>query len=496
LEVNQLHVELASNNTAATFTLPSKASLGNLTAPLPAVVHSHNISGEPHITKGYATSDLRWVVSAFGLPDLGIATTSMMTIYGRVRTGGLLWAIGIDHNMSDFAEILLQGTVPFSFGTHDPNKVVEPGAHTSLYDMHHGKFVTTSQRGFPIYKGENELWPAGETPHSLINDAYREAISLCSDRYSCINEPAVQIIDDHVISAFRVQQPIFDLDLMIVSSAPRKYFFAEADRSLAVSIGVSVAACMLVIAGCIGLLMCIRPALHHLQVNMLLASDLQNDLVKHTDSVLTEIAELSAVFDEMNQRLLIARSFVPEAVLLGQESEMQDEGSVTESHGVASRSSHHAPSSHSSASGMNATETSANTATSSERIGRLFVMSEKRVAVLSLNLMGFGALLSKDASKTRQQRINDLTARLLTAVVSAAQAEKGVMDSFHGDHFVLTFTASRPVVSALAAAVRTAAVVQEASAATPTSEAPWALPPGQLLAVPMSVHSGSTATEG
>ena len=65
----------------------------------------------------------------------------------------------------------------------------------------------------------------------------------------------------------------------------------------------------------------IRPTLRRLQENMLLASELRNHLVVHTPSRLTELAELSAVFDDMNQRLTIARSFVPEAILLGQESE-------------------------------------------------------------------------------------------------------------------------------------------------------------------------------
>ena len=182
--------------------------------------------------------------------------------------------------------------------------------------------------------------------------------------------------------------------------------------------------------------------------------------------MLTEIAELSSVFDEMNQRLLIARSFVPEAVLLGQESDEghEDEGSVT-TYSVG-RSTKNARSNHSSMTGRNAetTATSADTPTSvisSERIARLFVMNEKRVAVLSLNLVGFSGLLSSDSSGSpRPQRINDITARLLTIVVAAAQAEKGVLDSFHGDHFMLTFNASRPVASALAAAVRTSADVQ------------------------------------
>ena len=469
MEINQHEIAFSANNSVATFHIASKADLINLTAPLPTTYHLENVSGTKHITNGYATPDMRWVVSAFGLPDLGIATTSMMTIYGRVRNTSTAWAVGIDHNMSGFEELLLQGTAPFTFGTHDPNKVVRAGAHTSLYDMHESTFVTTSVRSIPLYKSDTELWPAGQTPHDQINQAYRDALSLCEHNDSCIDEPSVEIIEKHVISALRIRRPTLNLDLLIVSSAPRDYFFSEADMSLHVSIGVSVAACVLVVCGCIALMCCMRPALHRLQDNMLLASDLQNELVVHTDSILTEISDLSAVFDEMNKRLLVARSFVPEAVLLGQDTEeTQDEGSATSySVGRSTANNHGRPLSQQSSTArgdVTVTDTSVDTPVSnlsSERMARLFVMNEKRVAVLSLNLVGFAPLVASEPGVPRAQRINDLTMRLLTIVVTAAQREKGVMDSFHTDHFILTFNASRPVGDALAAAVRTAAAIQD-----------------------------------
>eukprot|EP00658_Telonema_sp_P-2_P009975 TRINITY_DN13727_c0_g1_i1.p2 TRINITY_DN13727_c0_g1~~TRINITY_DN13727_c0_g1_i1.p2 ORF type:complete len:181 (-),score=32.33 TRINITY_DN13727_c0_g1_i1:73-615(-) len=73
-------------------------------------------------------------------------------------------------------------------------------------------------------------------------------------------------------------------------------------------------------------------------------------------------------------------------------------------------------------------------------------------------MVGFSGLVGgSDPS-----RVNDVSSKLLTIVVQAAQHERGVMDSFHGDHFLLTFNASRPVASSLAAAIRTAnAVVDE-----------------------------------
>ena len=89
-------------------------------------------------------------------------------------------------------------------------------------------------------------------------------------------------------------------------------------------------------------------------------------------------------------------------------------------------------------------------------MAKLFNIAEKRVAVLSLNLLGFHALCAPDRQATRAQRINEISTALLTMAVACAHSERGVMDSFHGDHFVLTFNASRAVAGPLAAAVRTA----------------------------------------
>ena len=56
----------------------------------------------------------------------------------------------------------------------------------------------------------------------------------------------------------------------------------------------------------------------------------------------------------------------------------------------------------------------------------------------------------------RAQKIDELTSALLSLVIACSRAERGVMDSFHGDHFTITFNASQAVAGPLVAAVRTA----------------------------------------
>ena len=480
-----------TNNTWVQIDLPSKSDIANFTS-LPESVSDVNISGTPYIQVAYDTPDKRWVIAAFSIPSAGVATSTLMTIYAKVKhSGSERWAVGIDHNMASFRELMLQATPPFSLGVTNPDKVVVDGSHTSLYDLHGGAFVTSSLRGVTLFKSDTELWPAGQTPSEDLNSAYRTAISVCQTTDCLV--PVVHRDGKRLINILRYTDASTSLDMLLVGSVPRSYFFQEADTSLYISIAVAVCCCALVVAGCVALMMCIRPTLQRLQENMILASELQNDRVEHTDSFLSDIAELSSVFDDMNQRLLIARSFVPEAVLLGQRGDsleddadgVEDEGtlqlqrsSVVSSATESARGSIHTAKSTGSrvktrgaaASGIqrhvgddthtNNASTPSGSALSSERIGRLFVMAEKRVSILALNLTGFNGLVFGNGHNSRPQRIFDVSTQLITIVVRQAQKERGVMDSFHGDHFILTFNASRAVAGSLGAAVRTAGNIE------------------------------------
>ena len=460
-----------ANNSWVQIDITSKDNLTKINT-MPITTMEVNLAGAPFINDAYNTVNKRWIAAAFSIPQAGVATSTLMTIYAKIRgfPGGS-WALGIDHNMAEFRELMAQATPPFSLGIIDANKVVVEGSHTSLYDLHGNSFITSSLQGVNLFKSDSELWPAGGTPSADLNQVYTKAIEVC--KTSDCNSPVIHRDGSRLISILRVRDASTDLDLLMVSSVPRSYFFGSADTSMYVSITVSAVCCVLMIVGCVGLLMCIRPALSKLQDNMLLASELQNDRVEHTDSVLTDIAELSSVFDEMNKRLLVARSFVPEAVLLGQQDNTQDdddEGSVairgrTGSKRTIGSQLSNSMLARSSIVRSGTIQTSQDTPTSvmsSEKLARLFVMGEKRVTVLALNLLGFNNLLTIDKHIPRAQRIHEISAQLLTIVVAAAQEERGVMDSFHGDHFILTFNASRAVAGALGAAVRTAGAISVA----------------------------------
>ena len=214
-----------------------------------------------------------------------------------------------------------------------------------------------------------------------------------------------------------------------------------------------------------GVLIFIRGPLAALKTNMIRAAALHNDEVEQTLSPIAEISDLSKVFDGMNQQLLIARSFVPEAVLIGKtegshDAEDDDEGSFE----IKSTTQHSRQPSSAAPRGHKhefdfatiTEETSQQSKTSSNGMAKLFNVIEKRVGVLSLNIVGFHALCTPDRVASRANKTNSISTTLLTLAVACSHRERGVMDSFHGDHFILTFNASRSVTGPLAAAVRAA----------------------------------------
>jgi class 3 adenylate cyclase len=370
------------------------------------------------------------------------------------------WAVGIDHNMKTLQVTLRQATPPVQLSLTATNESVSTitmvsGAHTSIYNMHEGVLMSSTHPDMPIVQSNGKMFSAGQTPVHEINRAYNAAIDLCGTS-DCTNAEVV-IQKESVQTVLRYNNPTSRLHLLLVTSVPRSYYFDDADRTFAIMLGLSVGSFVLVASGCLALLVLLHRPLSSLKRNMIEAAELHNDRVEHTSTYLRDIAQLSTVFDGMNQQLLIARSFVPEAVLLGKtedsQEDVEDEGSVSGDVHTKSAHSRNFANEPSSAT-LDGTNASSNN--SSNGMAKLFNVAEKRVGVLSLNLLGFHGLCAPERNVSRAQKINELSTDLLELAVACAHGERGVMDSFHGDHFTLTFNASRAVSGPLAAAVRTA----------------------------------------
>ena len=376
------------------------------------------------------------------------------------------WGLGIDHNMKDLRQTLSQATPPISVSAEGSNASAEslyvtPGAHTTLYDMANLMIMSSTREDSPAVQLTGKLYRAGSSPVKDINDAYQTALSKCAEE-DC-TKVTITLGKDTVHTAYAIKRPEYNLDLLVVQVVPRAYFFASTDRTFAITLGLSIGSCVFVVVGCVFLLILIQRPLASLMTNMMEAAELHNDRVEHTATYLRDISQLSFVFDSMNQQLLIARSFVPEAVLLGKSVDSDDDDGKDEE-GSFTGADNSMNTVHTTNTGMkdhtmaqstiNLTNNSSDS--SNGGMGKLFNIAEKRAGVLSLNLVGFHALCAPEKNASRVYKINELSTALLSLAVSCAHGERGVMDSFHGDHFVLTFNASRAVAGPLAAAVRTA----------------------------------------
>ena len=382
-----------------------------------------------------------------------------------------IWAVGIDHNMVDLKSTLLQATPPITVGqSTTPSQV--SGAHTTMYDLNEGLVMASTHPDVPVASTYGLLYNSGASPSADVNNAYQAALDKCGAT-GC-TDAIVTIGKSHVHTAYRIHIPDASLHLMMVSSVPRHFFFASADNAFAVSLGLSASCCIVIIAGCIALLVMIHRPLSSLKDNMMLAAELHNDKVEYTHSYLRDIAAVSAVFDGMNKQLLIARSFVPEAVLLGRTNDAfdeEEEGSFIDDKS-ASKSLVHMGSGANNKSKNLEDSTSSHLSIFSSSQLQVSSTVEKRIGVLSLNLVGFHTLCTPDRN-TRPGKVLELSNALLTLAVKCAHEERGVMDSFHGDHFILTFNASRPVAGPLSAAVRAAnAFIEEVQSRAQFADSP------------------------
>ena len=455
------------NNSQYSAPFANSTYFASLASAVPMTFRVADITSLALIRGPATTPTSRWISDSINIAAAGLTEPTNKYSYilhvNDPSNSSNVWAIGIDHTTATLKSTLLQATPPITVALPNVAPSQTAGAHTTLYDLNENLIMASTHPQVPIAREYGVLFQSGQSPAAEVNAAYADAVSRC-EATGCANA-VVTVGKSDVQTVYKINIPESKLHLLMVSSVPRAFFFASADRTFATTLGLSIGCCILVIGGCVALLVMIRRPLSKLKDNMLLAAQLHNDRVEHTSTHLAEIGALSAVFDQMNQQLLIARSFVPEAVLLGQTEDshnVDDEGSVTDVTDEKSTSwKRQQPSSQGMGRGdglgaSDSIDVTNASKTSSTGMTKLFTVTEKRVGVLSLNLVGFHALCAPERTITRAHKVNVISTSLLTAAVACSHAERGVMDSFHGDHFTITFNASRVVAGPLAAAVRAA----------------------------------------
>ena len=366
------------------------------------------------------------------------------------------------------------------------------GAHTSLYDLGTGTLLATSLDGVSPMVND-VMYVAGRGSSPALDRAFAV---VNPQKGTPPGDTSVRIIDDdgRIISAIHISTAS-NLDFLIIQSTPADYYFSSVTLLRTLMIALGVCSAVLIVIVCVVVVITIRRGLTGIQEGMVLAAQLKNDRVRPVSSLMTELNELAIVFGQMNAKLGAARAYMPQSMLLdtdtGEDTVMEEDdedgagdGNTTSHRSGTSRNSNqHYPykdkdfagspqkrgnnnivnnsqleSGYYSSSHEQSRHDPSNPTTVNTRERQLAAvantMTSKRVTVLVVNTRGFhsggraatmmGAAAGGVGIGAADGAEVALLSSELTAVVQSLCAQqRGVIDSFHGDRYVISFNAAR-----------------------------------------------------
>eukprot|EP00744_Colponema_vietnamica_P009087 GILI01012939.1.p1 GENE.GILI01012939.1~~GILI01012939.1.p1 ORF type:complete len:751 (+),score=135.31 GILI01012939.1:299-2254(+) len=347
----------------------------------------------------------------------------------------------------------------------------DPDAHASLYDVLSGTLLCTSMPGFPQFDPNNQMWPAGNTPSSSLNDAF----IAVDARTLTVGAPRILFQKKAVVSGTLVTTE-FGIQFAIVRSTPRTFYFGTIDSVRNMMIIIGVLAVFLTVGTAMSIAVSIQSGVRKVKDNMEVAAALKNERVVPSYSLISEINHLCIAFDRMNDKLIVARAYLPQHLLVSTDDSAEDDegrgGHVEDTTSATalnrSRNSESvksiatsqvsptlgpvpAPTALLTFDGVNFVEADSSIPTNleskdtrKEAVSRVPPsgsngLSTKRVTILSVNARGFHTDINVFAPNTAIEPTMDLT----DTISQICNRERGVIDSFHGDHFVLSFNAAR-----------------------------------------------------
>ena len=396
------------------------------------------------------------LINTFSTPKWGGSTVLDDTVNNRVRFVALL-AYPLEFNTTANASSL---SLAYSIDVHylidlTASALLTPNTQALLVDRQTDGILAGINTGASLYYNATIAWYLDTYPNRDVVAKFREADASCRFESNC-NKSAVDS-GGNIISLLHMTTTYnFRMDLLQVT--PRDYFFAAGRRAVVTGVVIGVAAAVLVLVSCIVIWFAIQRPIRRLRESMELAAVMRNDEVSDTSSVLSELDLLSQSFQQMNGKLLQARAFMPQALLFmtdesaeaPNEVESDDEGAAPDK---LENSTHEEAATPrlvfsdrdvmsergTTRSGTYKSEGTRNSG-GIKNIGSC-TLALKKVGVLIVNARGTHRLLTLGASKLEKEQV-----RLVELVERCSKAEKGVVDAFQGDHFVITFNAARAVV--------------------------------------------------
>ena len=238
--------------------------------------------------------------------------------------------------LADIANIQINSAMAFGCSMEEiyPTLVLvtptgDPSAHTTIYDLDYRLVMASS--GLPIDQGQYNtyggnstrtptLYVAGETPSKSVNDAFFESMVMYQPAGGI---PRVDFEDnaaDRVISSVVFQLPQSGNVYGIVQSTSRSFYFDSVVRLRTVMVILGVLCCALVVCACTAVALLIHQGIEQLLLNMEIAAQMKNDRTTFITTPLHDIDRLAKGFGKMNDKLLEARAYLPQHMLLSSSS--------------------------------------------------------------------------------------------------------------------------------------------------------------------------------
>ena len=236
------------------------------------------------------------------------------------------WGIVLDLTMSSVGQVASDARIA-------------AGSKVMLFELATAQLLATSL-SIPLLNG-NAPWGMFATPDREMNAAAKEAMDRCP--YTSTGVGAISsglngnsntnggactqltyLTAEAVVSVHYLATSS-DINMMLLQLTPEYYFFGESRKTRLNGILVGAGAAVIVLITCVIIWLAVHRPLRILRDNMELAAIMQNERAEPNPCFLREIASLNDGFERMNSKLLLARAYLPQALLVGEDEEEAEE---------------------------------------------------------------------------------------------------------------------------------------------------------------------------
>lgn len=434
--------------------------------------------------------------STTGLPEtiqVEMVAFTKMAMFSSLQ-GAMGQGLRLYNNWMLMSIVDLRSVEPLLLSLTDEAKG-ETDSYSALYDISAENFkdykVMAASHPLQIdvvNTTDMTYFSATESSSSALNKWFKDALAFSQNAGT--EQGAFHTQDRRFLSFAHIRHSESNLHLFaIVSTADYKYF-TEVNKLQRTMVGIGVACAVLVVSLGFLIIYFVSVPIRGLKKSMGYAATLQNEKVVSARSFLSEIDSLCVAFSKMNIMLTEAKTYMPASMLIkfsadssGSADEDEDVELVESRREVSvlKNSVHTLTASQASRRASQSYVDGAQEQTTTSGPPRVAEgLKNRRVGILCVNVRGFTSI--RDFAITN---ISTHSTSLLDVIAQATSSEGGVIDSFHGDNFMVCFNAVKSVGTPGGRAVQCASAIHHALADTPYRRLSMGVGCGQAVVGPL-----------